>query len=72
MIYHENTDDIPDLIYFDLDENDYAETIIVLANSTSEVDYDIYYYDNDQDGKYDEVGYEYDLDNEVDKVVPYT
>ncbi len=72
MLYHENQDGVPDIVYYDLDENDYAETVVVLANETSEVDYDVYYFDNDQDGNWDEVGYDYNLDQEIDKITKYS
>jgi hypothetical protein len=55
------------LVFLRLYENGILETKILISSSWDEFDFDVYYFDDDEDESYDRVGYDYDGDLEIDE-----
>lgn len=67
FFWDEDFDGDYDWYAYDVNENGIAEIIILISSSWDEYDYDMYFYDDNEDEQYDRIGHDYNNDREIDE-----
>ena len=69
ILIDDNEDLVADMIMIDKNENDIFEVVIIDFVEKSE-NYIVYKFDRDEDGTVEAIGFDFDMDGEIDKIIP--